>query len=236
MNCAEAKRIIPLTRQGELSEAEQRALEAHLRSCPSCAAERRAFLSQDRRIEQLRTIAPDLPDPEASVRAVLARVRAERLPDRQGPVSTLVDRLIRALEVPGLRYALAVFVTITVTGFIVQQLTILHNVSSLEARLARPDAPGVRMAYAVNPETVERLTHAEEIRTILKRSGEGLETGRFGSARVGTLADLLNAPESRWVLRSLLPRTGGQTIDSLVTELSRNVRFVLTTSKGDAPQ
>jgi hypothetical protein len=187
-------------------------------------------------MERLRSIIPALPDPEASVQTVLARVRTERAPNRQGPLSALVDRLIRALEVPGLRYALAVFVTVTVTGFVVQQLTILHNVSSLEARLARPDVPGVRMAYAVNPEAIDRLAQAEGIRTILERSGEGLSTGRFGSARVSTLADLLNAPESRWVLRTLLPGTREETIDSLVNELSRNVRFVLTTSKGDALQ
>jgi hypothetical protein len=236
MNCAEAKRFIPLMRQGELSPAEQRALADHLRSCPSCAAEQAGYLNLNRRIAKLRAIVPELPEPERSVQAILARVRAERRPEHQGYVSALVDRLIRALEVPGLRYALALFVTVTVTGFVFQQLTILQSVSALEARLSRPSTPRVRMAYAVNPEAVERLARAEEIRTILERSGEGIQTDRLGSARVGTLADLLDAPESREVLRALLPRAGRQTIDSLVAEFSRNIRFVLTTSKGDAAQ
>jgi anti-sigma factor RsiW len=235
MNCAEAKRLIAFTRKGEMGPAEEYQLAEHVRTCPACQAERAAFLNQDRAVEKLRSIVPTLKNPEANVQAILRRVREEVPPQRQGVVSALVDRLIGALEVPGLRYALAVFVTVMVTGFVIQQVTILRSVSALEARLAKPEAPRIRLAYAVTPGAVEHLTRSEEIRAMLEKAGANQELGseRLHATRAGSIADLLNSPESRWVLHTLLPGTRERGIDSLVNELSRNVRLVLTYSKGD---
>jgi hypothetical protein len=236
MNCAEAKRLIPFTRPGELSPEEEHRLAAHLRACPACTAEHTAFLNQDRAVEKLRSILPTMKDPEANVQAILSRVREEAPPQRQGVVSALVDRLIGALELPGLRYALAVFVTVMVTGFVIQQVTILRSVSALEAQLAKPEAPRIRLAYAVSPGTVEHLSQSEEIRTILEKAGavQELQSERLRASRGGSITDVLNSPGSRWVLRTLLPGAGEAEIDSLMSRLSRDVRFVLTYSKGDA--
>jgi hypothetical protein len=235
MNCAETKRFLAFTREGEMSPEEERNLAAHLRTCPACSAEHAAFLNQARTVEKLRSIVPTLKDPEAIVQAVLGRVRGEASPQRQGVVSALVDRLIGALEVPGFRFALAAFVTIMVTGFVFQQVTILRSVSALEARLSQPAPPRIRLAYAVTPGTAEHLTGSLKIRTMLEKAGADQESGeeRLRTARVSSIVDLLDSPESRWALYTLLPgsRKGG--IDSLVSELSRNVRLVLTYSKGD---
>ena len=110
MNCAEARRYLALTREGELSGDDERNLDAHLRSCPTCLAERDAFVHQNHLVEKLRSISPALPDPEANVQAVLARVRSETLPRPRGLAGALLDRIIGFLEVPVLRYALAVLI------------------------------------------------------------------------------------------------------------------------------
>ncbi len=234
MNCVEA-RILALTREGELSPGEERALEDHLRTCPGCLAERESFLEQNRNMETLRSIIPVLKDPEENVRAILDRVGVDALPRPQGLLSTIVDRMIRALEVPGLRYALAVFVTVTVSGFIVQQVTILRSVSALEARLSQPDHPRLRMAYSIPRVDVDRLARSGELRTIFDRleAPGGAGPVRFDASRAGALLEVLHAPGSRWMLRTLLPGLRERDIDTLVAELSRNVRMIMTYSKGE---
>lgn len=235
MKCAEAKRLIAFTREGELGPDEERNLGVHLRTCPACAAEREAFLKQDQSLQKLRSIVPELRDPEGSARAILERTRVEAFGQHQGALSALTDRLIRALEVPGLRYALAVFVTVVVTGFVLNQFTILRSVSALEARLSQPEPPRIRLAYAVNPAVIEQLARSREVQAMLEHAGDGRELGRE-RIRAGSITDLLNAPESRWVFRTFLPGTRQGEIDSLVNELTRNARLVLTYSKGDAAQ
>ncbi len=230
MKCAEAKRYLALTRKGELTSEIERALAEHVRTCPACAAEQASFLRQDRSLENLRSIAPSLRDPEANVRRILQRVRSESVPRHQHVMSAIVDRLNRALEVPGLRYALAVFVTATVTGFVLQQVTILRNVSALEARLSKPEAPRIRVAYVVPPESVERLTRSREGREIVRTMGSSEATGglRIDPTRLASFTDLLDSPESRWTLHAVLPGGGTGEVDSLIAELTRNVHRVLT--------
>lgn len=235
MNCVEAKRILAFTREGELSPGEERALEAHLRTCPGCMAERASFLAQNRNMEKLRSIVPVLRDPEENVRAILDRVRVDALPRPRGLLSTIVDRMIRALEVPGLRYALAVFVTVMVTGFIVQQVTILKSVSALEARLSQPDPPRLRMAYSIPRADVDRLALSGELRAIFERleAPGGAGPVRFDASRAGAFLEDLHAPGSRWMLRTLLPGLREGNIDTLVAKLSRDIRMIMTYSKGE---
>lgn len=236
MNCAEAKRYVAFTRDGELSPEEERRLAEHLRVCPACAAERASFLEQDRSLKKLRSIVPDLRDPEANVQTILHRIRSENAPGRQSVVSAIIDRLIRALEVPGLRYALAVFVTVTVTGFVFQQVTILRSVSALEVRLSQPEAQRFRTVYTVPPGGLQRLAQSPDLRKLLERAEarQMAGHGRYDANRVGLIAQVLDSPESRWMLQTLLPGAQKKEIDSLVSDLTRNVHRVWTYSKGDA--
>ncbi len=238
MNCAEAKKILAFTREGELSPGEKRALEAHVRTCPVCMAESVSFLEQNRNLERLRSIVPALRDPEENVRAILDRVRAGVLPRRQGFLTTIVDRMIEALEAPGLRYALAVFVTVMVTGFVVQQVAILRSVSALEARLSQPEPPRLRMAYSLPTADLDRLARSGEFRVIFERleASGGAGPFRLDARRAGPFLALLHAPGSRLMLRTLLPGLRPGDIDTLVTEFSRNVRMILTYSKGELGQ
>lgn len=234
MNCVEA-RILAFTRDGELSPGEERALEAHLQTCPGCMAERASFLEQRRNLEKLRSIVPALRDPEENVREILSRVRTDSLPRRQGLLTTIVDRMIRALEVPGLRYALAAFVTVMVSGSVVQQVTILRSVSALEARLSGPEPLRLRMAYTVPTADLNRLTRSGELRAILERleAPGGAGPVRLDASQAGPFLEVLHTPGSRWMLRTLLPGFRDGDIDALVTEFSRNVHMILTYSKGD---
>ncbi len=238
MKCAAARKIMALTREGELSPDEERRLASHLQVCPACSAERASFLDQTRSLEKLRSITPALRSPEANVRAILDRVRAGGNPLRRGALSMLADRLFRALDVPGLRYALAALVGVTVTGFVFQQVTIFESVSDLEARLAQPGAPRIRMAYALPPGAAERIAQSREIRTILERSRVGQETGyaRLDANRIGSIAEILNSPESRWMLHALRPMLRPGEMDTLISGFSRNVQRVLTYSKGVSEQ
>jgi hypothetical protein len=238
MNCAEAKRYLALIREGELSAEEERNLDVHLRVCPVCAAERAAYIRQERAMAKLRSISPALRDPEAHLQAVLARVRAESRPRPLGRMSALVVRTIDLLEVPGLRYALAAMVTILVTGFIMQQILILRSVSALESRLAQPEAPRIRLSYALSAEGIEQLKRSADVRAIIEHhwTGRSMSIEQLRTARASTIADLIDSPESRWVLRSLIPAASVSKLDALVRNLSRNARLVLTYSKGEASQ
>ncbi len=235
MNCAEAKRILAFTREGELVPGEERALEAHLRTCPVCMAERASFLEQNRNMEKLRSIIPVLRDPEENAQAILDRVRVDMLPRPQGLVGTIVDQMIRALEFPGLRYALAVFVTVIVTGFVVQQVAILGSVSALEARLSQSDPPRLRMAYSIPRAEVDRLARSGELRAIFQilEAPGGAGPVRFDASRAGAFWEVLHSPGSRWMLRTLLPGVREGDIDTLVAKLARNVRMIMTYSKGE---
>jgi hypothetical protein len=142
------------------------------------------------------------------------------------------------LEIPGLRYALAALVTVIVTGFIVQQISVLRSVSALESRLSRPEAPRIRLAYTLSPEGIEQLRRSEEVRAILQAQGTGRSHNleKLGGEHAGTIAALIDSPESRQVLRALVPAAGGPAMENLLKILSLNARLVLTYSKGEVPQ
>lgn len=235
MNCAEAKRYITSAREGEMSPGETRRLAGHLRTCPACAAERAAFLKQERTLARLRSIVPEMKNPDASLQAILERVRREE--SRRGAVDagTLLDKLIAIFEVPRLRYVLAAFVVIMVTGFVIQQVTILRSVSALEARLSLPEAPRIRAAYVIPRSALDRLSRTREFRTVLERAGADQESGeRIDAASIAGLADIRDFRETMQVVRALQPDKTESGIDSLVADLTRHARFVLTYSKGVA--
>ncbi len=235
MNCAEAKRCITSAREGEMSPEESRRLAGHLRTCPACAAERAAFLKQERALARLRSIVPEMKNPDASLQAILERVRREE--SRRGGVDagSILDKLIALFETPRLRYVLAAFVIIMVTGFVIQQVTILRNVSALEARLSLPDAPRIRAAYVIPRSALDRLNRTREFRTVLERAGADRESGeRIDAASLAAFAGLRDFRETREVVRALQPDRTESSIDSLVADLARHARFVLTYSKGVA--
>ncbi len=238
MNCAEAGRILGLVRAGELDPGEERALEAHLKTCPACSAERASFLGQRRRLETLRSIVPAPRNPEESIRAILNRVRSSTPSPGRGLITTIMDGMIGALEVPGLRYALAVFVTVMVSGFVLQQVSILKSVTALEARLSQPEPPRLRMAYTVPPADLNRLARSGELQAIFQRAEArgGTRPVRFDANRAAPFLEVLNTPGSRLMLRTLLPGLRDGDIDTLVTEFSRNVQMILTYSKGEEGQ
>lgn len=82
MNCEQALTAISAKLDGALSEAEDRALTAHLAQCPDCRRTYDELCAMDEAMDDLLCEAP-----EALSRRVMARVREEPKPARQHKIT-----------------------------------------------------------------------------------------------------------------------------------------------------
>lgn len=175
MKCTEARRLLHLSRPGELTEDESRELEQHCAGCTSCAAERESIRAAERFMGRLRAFTPAPGRPEALTSSIMARIRtepprADRLARQKdvGQASWWLDWILGWFYTPALRYSSALVIAVAVLAFVGEQLSIVNSVSNLESRLASGQRPGIHMAYALNLETIRRLAKPKDLDRLLQ--------------------------------------------------------------------
>lgn len=167
MKCRDAKRLMDLSRPGELTVIELDALDRHCASCPACAAERTRARQSESLLARLRAVKPEPRNGDILTASILARVREQRQKTHNRSTAEWFDRIASWLEIPLLRYASALFITVTLLSFVTQLLAIMHSITDLEARLARGPRPQARFAYAINMESVMQMKEAKELDRLL---------------------------------------------------------------------
>ncbi len=80
MHCPEVRERLSLKLDGRLPEADERALQVHLKDCPACMEVWRRW----RAIDELFAAAPTLQPPEDLTARILARIRPEPQPSALG--------------------------------------------------------------------------------------------------------------------------------------------------------
>jgi hypothetical protein len=123
------------------------------------------------------------------------------------------------LEIPLLRYAAALFISVAFLSMVSQQLSIMNSVTNLEARLARGPRPQVRFAYTVNLESVKHLKEAKELDRLLPL---GLPTN--ADKRILVSPETLIALQDFIMSRTAANRDSSRAIamiDSLVRHLQK---------------
>src|SRR5450631_3169741 len=79
MNCAEVNELSPLWHSGELEASSRRAFDAHVASCPECAAEIREQWTNDARLREAIAAEPaDTSELERRVINQIAQIARER--------------------------------------------------------------------------------------------------------------------------------------------------------------
>jgi hypothetical protein len=167
MTCDQARRLLYLSRPGEIEEEEREALSRHLATCTACSDEREKVRLSELRLEQLRLSPPLVRSPERLTRAILARVAASSNAPRATRAGLLLDRLAGLLDIPLLRYGAAAFITLTLTLFVAQEMTILKNVSALQNRLSGIQRPSMHLAYAVDLESIRTFRESRTVEELL---------------------------------------------------------------------
>ena len=167
MKCEEARRLMQLNRPGDLTPSEQDRLEQHCARCPACAAKRERLLRADLTFEQLRAFTPSPRHPELLTASIMREVRNNTRAATRADTVQWIDAILRRFEVPAVRYASALFVTVALLGFVGQQFTIMDSVSGLETRLARGPQPRIRLAYAIDLASVRRLRESRDLQRLL---------------------------------------------------------------------
>ena len=175
MKCKEARRLLYLSRPGELTEDESRELEQHCARCASCAAERENVRASEEFWERLRAFTPTPGNPEALTLSIMGRIRTEpRLAEGRGRqnvgalASSLLDWILSWFYTPALRYSSALVIAVAVLAFVGEQISIVNSVSNLETRLASGQRSGIQMAYALNLESIRRLRKPKDLDRLLQ--------------------------------------------------------------------
>ena len=234
VGCDHARTLLEGLVDGELSMADQLAVESHLRWCDTCA----------RRVEDLRIIGASLrvnsavrpvTDAENGTLTVftdglLVRVRAERA---QSFASRLREMFAdRRLLWPALGATSAVLLCVS-AAFSVLHMSISHDPESLAAMISAIGSPGTELRPlrpADNGVTIPRLTEDEA-----QRSGDTLElmpeedaiyTIRTTVGRDGSVANyelLLGSDETPSTDRKAVARAAAQEL--AVLNAVRHTRF-----------
>jgi len=203
MTCDQAREVIALTRPGETSETETRALTEHLGSCALCTRLYRDALSLNEKIAALRAVEPVLEDPEGLVRSVMQIVDethpAQRPTSRGRRASRLRgrdhDAVAPAAGFRTSRIAFAVAAAI-IAVFLMQTTMDARKLAALELRLGRITV-GTAVAGIVEPGQVLELIPRGEARDRL-----------LAMLRSGALRTSLNDQGVRAYLESMSNAAG----------------------------
>jgi hypothetical protein len=141
--------MIHLHRPGELSTREQAALARHLATCSACAADQQEVLATDLLLQRVRSMEPAAEEPDTITPGVLAAL------ERQAAAATLrakpgiATRLADLVFAPATRYATVALASASVVLLLVQGVSTLRTVSTLERSIAvSPEGP--KLAYVVS--------------------------------------------------------------------------------------
>jgi len=166
MNCDNYKRMLYLSRDGELSNREVEELTRHLQSCESCRLERERIGGFETTIRQLRLFTPVAENPELITDAILSSVRSEKSKTIN---LHLLERLLDMFSAPQVRIAASAFILLTTGTFLFQYITFFANIHALELAANSPvrEAGEENVTYAVKSEQLQEIVQSREARQLL---------------------------------------------------------------------
>jgi hypothetical protein len=178
--CAQARRALAAYHDHELDLASQVAMQAHLRSCPSCLAERR-HLSELGAMLRMNTPAHRGEEQSRLERAVLARLQAERPLSLRGHVNRLREELHLVWAVTGATLATVVIVCAAVG---MMRVALQEQPLSMAALIGTMSTPGSNR----NPVTVDdrMLLPRRDPGALVEPPGFGHDELEFALAAVVT--------------------------------------------------
>ena len=157
MSCNHYQRLMHLNRSGEISNTDADELRHHVRLCERCALELQRIERAEQFIDRLAASSPRPADPEKLTADIMRRVRAETLLSRSP-----FDRLLDIFLTPSVRYATLAIVLLVTLTFMTQLVSMLDDVSNLEARLAsRPGNETAEATYTVQSKTLGETVKSE---------------------------------------------------------------------------
>jgi hypothetical protein len=159
MTCEESRRLISLYRAGERTDPENRALEEHLRFCPSCAKENEETGTVLLSAQAIASREPVLHDPEGLAREILAQVAGVHSRREH----TLLDLLLRPAQRPAVRIAMASVILVAVGVFGIQSLQTLIGMQEIEKRFAHSitGIKGAHVSYEIDLSQVQMSVEQE---------------------------------------------------------------------------
>jgi hypothetical protein len=197
---------------------ESRELERHCTGCASCAAERETVLASGITLERLRAFVPSPKAPEALTSSIMVRIRTEPVRGKLHE-SSFLDWILGWFYTPAFRYSSALVIAVAVLAFVGEQLSIVNSVSNLESRLASGQRPGIQMAYALNLESIRRLSKPKDLDRLLQ-----LQIPTNAGERILVSQETVLAMQQLIATRGSLQRdseTALAVIDSLVRHLQK---------------
>lgn len=179
MNCAESRELLPLYREGELSEDQTAMLRDHLATCTECSELAKEYKLAGAFVGRLRSVRPVMPDAAALAGDIGDRIKASATVRRTPPSARFISRLLDVFEVPPVRLASAAFAAVLMIVFSVQCLQLADSVARLEDRYARQGGLLLtpEMGYAIElPGTNDpRLRLLLSLLGITRQEGRGQE-------------------------------------------------------------
>lgn len=149
--CSQYRRLLPLSREGELTQAQRDDVQRHLATCPACAAEMGAFTRMQADLSVVRGRGAVHPAPELLEQRIMARVRNEPQAGAERK-ARMADRVLDLIGAPAVRFAAAATLLIVVGSTVAHFLSIAADVERLSAwqvHQAGHRVPGPAVAYEV---------------------------------------------------------------------------------------
>jgi hypothetical protein len=235
VSCNRYREMLHLYRPGELSPEELRELDDHLRTCTGCAALKERIARAETTLRTLREFVPAAPDTERAVAAVTHAAGGATRVRRSLLTGGRLDRWLGRFELPAFQLAGALAAVVITAGFLIQQITLLNDVSDLEARLAGT-ANGhdrLEVAFAV-PRLPRELS--PELDRILHAAGGAIGMDARGRITISRnrAADLARIPLQQLLAAAASEKMIGldrKALTDINGYLTRNITTVLQTTR-----
>lgn len=172
--CADFEKIVYLSQAGESSAEEMAELQEHLEHCDSCAALRFGLLSVSRRLALLKQ-RPALINSEELLESTMAHIgrekrKATRAIVKPGLIRTLADALTEFFLSRRVRFGLSLLSFLLAGLFIVQEGSVLYQVTELEADMGRRGKqPTEVRSVNVRVANLASLRHLDELNSAIEK-------------------------------------------------------------------
>lgn len=167
MKCRKYQRLLHLNRTGEISEREAEQLRQHLAVCKRCSLELQRIQQVETKIEQLRKAVPAISNPDKLATDIMRQVRADANESRSlNPLDWILDFFGRS----AVRYAAVAVIVLVTASFLLQLLTTLEGVYTLEQRIASSDqsTAGSGPIYTVESKSLKEIANSKSVKPLIR--------------------------------------------------------------------
>jgi hypothetical protein len=129
MNGKEIKRLLEIKRYDELTEEEIRVIEEFFSQRDGYSDYLFASIEYDKMLAKMKKSVPALDDPEELTRDIMDSIQEK---SSVSNLNSLTDRILDAIAVPQIQYALKALLVLIFCFYFYEELTFTYNLSNLE--------------------------------------------------------------------------------------------------------